>query len=794
MGDKKIRNPQSAIPSPDLVPGDGVKERQVGRESRGNSRITEQCRARAGQNVKVLYMEDDRGEARLLQKRLEQKGYIVDLAYDGEQGLTMFENDSYDVLVVDQSMPVCSGLEVIYTLSSRSILPPTIMVTGAGDEEIAVEAMKLGSSDYIVKDVEGGYLELLPSVIESVLHQHRLAEEKKKAEEALRASEERFRRMIKENADGIAIVDMNGTVLFMNPAAEALFDCEAQEFLGKVFPFNVMANAMEEIVIPRKGGETAVGEMRAVETEWEGKAAYLASIRDTTEMFKTRKSLELLANLVEDAKHVMIFVISHEGNILAGNALARETFGYTEEEMLSQKMEALFKSERGVGWEKIADLVEQDAQWRGELVGVCKDGEEFPVDMAASRTRDGEIGNGKLICFVRDVRREKEIELMKSEFISMASHEMRTPLTSIKNAVDMVLKRKAGEITEVQERFMSMAERNINRLGDLIDSLLDISRIEAGRMVLNWEETDIQDSIEHVVNTLRPLAKKKSITLEMRVDPKVSPIFADTSRIEEVMINIIGNAIKFTPDHGTVTIEAYHIKERPENMPQDVKGFVEISVKDTGIGIPQECVEHLFEKFYQVAPSLSREKDAGTGLGLAISKTIILAHGGEISCESKEGKGSTFHFALPIIDIEKRLYSGLEDYVSKAMETNAPLSLLIFRIEDFERFVQDYGKKQCGVILEVVKTHIIEMGIKTTDKIHVAPLRGEIMVVMPGTDKPGAQVVEKRVRKNISGKEITIGSAIYRASFVSGIVVFPEDGTSAEELVRFARKSIGNED
>ncbi len=137
--------------------------------------------------IRILYMEDDPGSARLFQKRLEQAGYVVDIARDGEESLAMYETGSYDVVAVDQTMPVHDGLEVLRFLASRGPLPPTIMVTGTGNEQIAVEAMKLGTSDYIVKDVEGEYLKLLPSAIERALRQQRLAEEEQRAERLLQA-------------------------------------------------------------------------------------------------------------------------------------------------------------------------------------------------------------------------------------------------------------------------------------------------------------------------------------------------------------------------------------------------------------------------------------------------------------------------------------------------------------------------------------------------------------------------------------------------------------------------------
>ncbi|MBN1255378.1 MAG: diguanylate cyclase [Deltaproteobacteria bacterium] len=140
------------------------------------------------ESIRILYIEDDPGLARLVQKRLGRVGYEVDIAADGEEGIAKYEADSYDLMFVDQTLPVYDGLEVIRKLGSQGVLPPTVMITGTGDERVAVEAMKLGAGDYIVKDVEGGYLELLPSVVEKVLDQRRAITEKQRAEEALKES------------------------------------------------------------------------------------------------------------------------------------------------------------------------------------------------------------------------------------------------------------------------------------------------------------------------------------------------------------------------------------------------------------------------------------------------------------------------------------------------------------------------------------------------------------------------------------------------------------------------------
>ena len=150
------------------------------------------------ERVRILYMEDDTGLARLFQKRLRNAGYTVDIAHDGGEGLAMFAEGSYDVLAVDQNMPIHDGLEVIRILASQGSLPPAIMVTGAGNEQTAIQAMKLGARDYIVKDVDLGYLDLLPTVIEQVLQQQRTIEDKQRAQQALREYSEKLEEMVEQ--------------------------------------------------------------------------------------------------------------------------------------------------------------------------------------------------------------------------------------------------------------------------------------------------------------------------------------------------------------------------------------------------------------------------------------------------------------------------------------------------------------------------------------------------------------------------------------------------------------------
>ena len=191
--------------------------------------------------TRILYMEDDEGLAQLLKKRLERQGYSVDLASNGEDGLRMFNPDDHQIIAIDQNMPILDGLEVIKILAGYATIPPIVMVTGTGDERVAVEAMKLGARDYIVKDIDGGFLELLPAVIQQVLYEQRLIDEKRTAEETLRQSEERYRSLVELSPDGI-VVYRNKHLVFVNDAAVRLLMARR--------PHDLLGLSLEDLIHP----------------------------------------------------------------------------------------------------------------------------------------------------------------------------------------------------------------------------------------------------------------------------------------------------------------------------------------------------------------------------------------------------------------------------------------------------------------------------------------------------------------------------------------------------------------
>jgi two-component system sensor histidine kinase GlrK len=220
---------------------------------------------------------------------------------------------------------------------------------------------------------------------------------------------------------------------------------------------------------------------------------------------------------------------------------------------------------------------------------------------------------------------------MKSDFFSSMSHELRTPLTSIKEGTGLLLEGVGGAITDKQKKLLNILAEESGRLIGVVNSLLDLSKMEAGMMPYTFAPRSLATLIQTAMTEIGPLVEAKKINLEAEVEEDLPVLKLDSERILQVLRNLIANAVKFTPPGGVVRVVA-----RPTD------GSVEVSVSDSGPGIPAESLSTIFEKFQQVLPAAK-----GTGLGLAIVKHIITSHGGRVWAESQMGKGSTFVFVLP---------------------------------------------------------------------------------------------------------------------------------------------------
>jgi PAS domain S-box-containing protein len=374
-----------------------------------------------------------------------------------------------------------------------------------------------------------------------------------------------------------------------------------------------------------------------------------------------------------------IMQVDADGRIILLNRVAEDMFGYSRDELLGQPVEALIPKELH------ARHAEHRAQYRHHpmtrtmgsglaLEGIRKDGSRFPVEISLSPSSTEE--GFRVTAIIRDTTERKtaeerlrkvreeytqrlaeanaELEMtnreleranrLKSEFLASMSHELRTPLHTIIGFSELLAEELEGPLNEKQQRFVQHIHTDSLHLLELINDVLDISKIEADRLELRPEVFDLTALVAESIASVRSLADAKSHKLETALDVPTA-LEADRLRIKQVLVNLLSNAIKFTPEEGRIRLEA-HVQE----------SFVVVSVSDTGVGIPTEEHESIFDKFHQVGATTKGVRE-GTGLGLAITKRLVEQHGGRIWVQSRSQQGSTFSFTLPMGSAERKTRS-----------------------------------------------------------------------------------------------------------------------------------------
>ena len=270
-----------------------------------------------------------------------------------------------------------------------------------------------------------------------------------------------------------------------------------------------------------------------------------------------------------------------------------------------------------------------------------------------------------VVSVFRDITAEVEADRAKSEFVSTVSHELRTPMTSIKGYVDLLLMGAAGPMEEAQQNFLKTVKVNADRLTTLVNDLLDISRIETGRVELIRKPLSTADAIGQVVELLKPKIEEKDQRLYTVLPDDLPKIYGDEARVTQILTNIIGNAYKYTPNGGEIGLYAYARQ-----------GKMYIAVADTGIGIAEENQQKIFDRFYRVEDDPAVYEVSGTGLGLAITLSLIHMHGGDISLESELGEGSIFTFSIPLAEGEPTVDVGEPPPSFKQASTRASILIV----------------------------------------------------------------------------------------------------------------------
>ena len=507
----------------------------------------------------ILYIEDNEGQARLLQKRLSRAGYDVEVATSGEEGIKRLEEKNYDLVLLDYQLPGMTGLQVLEAIVPSEHHAPIILLTTGGDERVALHALEMGAADYAVKDPEQVYIDLLPAIMQAAFTRVRLARENYRQQQALteyaallQESEERLNLAIAGSHIGVWDWNLESDTLYWSPELRELFGLK-------------------------------IGEEPNYET-------WFARVHPHDQAMVSNTVRDYLAEVIP--KYQLI---------------------YREKNTLSQ-------SEEDWRWIMARGTALRDNGGKPyRMLGIC-------MDITHQKRLEEQLE-------VEKFRAEKANQA-KSEFLATMSHEIRTPMNAVLGLAGLL---SQTMLNERQREMIDTLKTSAEVLLSLINNLLDISRIESGEV----EMERVSFSVSEVVRDLRAMfetgAAQKGLKLVLIDDTAGRAVTGDKTRLHQILMNLCGNAIKFT-DKGEVRVEA-------KIMPH-VKGkiMLQVSVSDTGIGIPESKQATIFNKFVQADQTITR-RFGGTGLGLAISKSLAQLMGGDITVSSEEGKGSTFVFS-----------------------------------------------------------------------------------------------------------------------------------------------------
>jgi PAS domain S-box-containing protein len=455
---------------------------------------------------------------------------------------------------------------------------------------------------------------------------------------ALRASEQRVRSVMDTVADAIITFGRDSKVQSANPAAEWLFGRRLADLIGRdvgeLIPGLVPAPSGQIEAEARRADDSTVPVDVAV-TPAAGGDSFVASVRDVSERRAAEQALrqsEQRTRSILDNMLGGLITIDAEANIESANPAAGKIFGYEPAELVGKPLALLVPESVGdrAGYLRtaFARAIGRITEWRGRRGS----GEEFPFELSMFEFTGG--GGGRHFAgSVRDVSERHAVEKLKGEFISTVSHELRTPLASIRGSLSLLAGGVLGDLSDEAREMVVIAERNCVRLIGLVNDILDLERLEQGRLHMEMGEVDMADVFKRTREAVQAFAAERQVAVETAATTVT--VQGDGGRLVQVLVNLVSNAVKFSPSGAAVRVTV-----------GETNGRVRTSVIDRGRGIPASHRSVIFERFRQVESSDARDK-GGTGLGLAICKAIVEQHGGEIGVESEVGHGSTFWFEVP---------------------------------------------------------------------------------------------------------------------------------------------------
>ncbi len=639
---------------------------------------------------RVLIIEDSYETQQLLAELvLEPNNYRPIPALDGEEGLRLAQEENPDLIVLDMQLPKLNGLEVLEALNEKGLDIPVIFTTVRESVELVIQAFRLGARDYVIKPF--GPIEM-QEAIRRVFATGTLREERDQLTQKLVEVNQKLQRQIQEMSviytvgrSVTSLLDLNRILnrvveaaVYLADAEEGLLmllDKEGDELYlraAKGLDEKVVRNLrvrVEDSVAGRvissgrpvflTGGQAkivtgylskallyvpmftsdrgVIGVLGVLNREKERKfteremfmisalADYATIAIENARLFEAVEvERTKLATILQEVEGPVI-VVDEADRILLCNSAARTLLALSDAE------------------EDLVGLPIDQAVLHPDILGMFQEIQQTnrviynEIPLPNRRTFNAQLtpieGIGRAL-MMQDVTHLKELTRIKSEFVTAVSHDIRTPLTTIQGYIELLP--RAGSLNAQQQEFILMARQSMDTITELIDTLLDVDRLEAG-YELEMAACNMVDIIQNAIREIHPLAEDKGQELCWEPPASAVLVYANPHRLRQVIDNLLSNAIKYTPRGGWISVSV-----------EQEEGHIVTQVADNGIGIPPAEQPYIFDKFYRVE-SKETLSIVGTGLGLSIVKTIIDKHGGRIWVESRPGVGSVFSFLLPVL-------------------------------------------------------------------------------------------------------------------------------------------------
>jgi PAS domain S-box-containing protein len=601
----------------------------------------EAAQSRTPTKINILVVEDNTDMNTFISQTLSPDYHVIS-AFNGQEGLQKALELKPTLIIIDIMMPRVSSVQMIAQIHQHPELinVPILILSARVDEELTAKPLLEGTQDFMTK----------PFSKHDLLIRVRNLIAQTKVQERLRM----LAAIVESSDDAILSKDLDGIITSWNPAAERIYGYTAEEIVGQpvtwLFPPDHHDEFQQIMTRIRQGERVDHYETRRrhkdgtfltmsitvspIKDEMNVITGASTIARDITK----QKQLEAKSQRLFASNLIGIIVADGTGTVLEVNDGFLDLVGYTRAEWQTAMLQHTALIASAVPFLKPSLLKAVQATGSSdpqEMVVERKNGELIPVLVAMARIEETETYIG----FVLDISERKALEQRKDEFISMASHELKTPVTSLKGFLHLLQRRLAPQDDVKARHYLARMDAQIDKLTTLVNDLLDISKMQTGHLVYREEYFEMDGLVQEIIENVQETTQTHHLWLEGQPQAQV---YGDRDRLGQVLINLLTNAIKYSPQADTVRVRLAIEENR-----------ILVSVQDFGPGIAKEHLSKIFERYYQVIDP-KKKTSAGLGIGLYISSEIVKRQHGRIWVESQTGAGSIFHMSLPLVQAEER--------------------------------------------------------------------------------------------------------------------------------------------